>query len=433
MNLQEMVGSIHPYIIDLVRILIVFTALSLIVAYVVYAERKVLAHLQARLGPMRVGPHGLLQPIADGIKLLLKEDIIPRGGDKMLFLLAPVISLVAAFVGFSLVPFAPNFYITDVNVGLLFLLAISSTGVLGIILGGWSSNSNYPLLGALRATAQMVSFEVAMGFALITGLLLAGTLSMKGIVEAQAAEGVWFVFYQPVAFFILLVAALAETNRNPFDLPEAESELVAGFHTEYSGFRFSIYFLAEYAAMILVSSIGVTLFLGGWLRPFAGVQYVGDGLLYVPVLLFLYAAFWCVTHSFKMPKESEWWFQRMLLLAMGAGAAVIALGLMAPYPVDGKMTFPVLEASQGVFWFLTKVFVLLYGFIWFRGTFPRFRFDQLMDLGWRFMIPLAIVNVIFCATGLVLARQFGWNIWLSLGLATGATLLVALPLTGRRE
>jgi NADH-quinone oxidoreductase subunit H len=423
-NLLEMVNSVHPYIIDLVKIIIVFTGLSLIVAYTTFAERKILAHLQARLGPMRVGPHGVLQPIADGIKLLLKEDIIPRGADTLLFLLAPVISLIAAFVAFSLIPFAPNFFITDVNVGLLFLLAISSTGVIGIILGGWSSNSHYPLLGALRATAQMVSYEVAMGFALISALLLAGTLSMKEIVEAQAAEGVWFVFYQPVGFFILLVAAVAETNRNPFDLPEAESELVAGFHTEYSGFRFSVFFLAEYAAMILVSSIAVTLFLGGWLRPFAGVPYLGQGLRYVPVLIFLYAAFWCVTHSFKMPKEAEWLFQRMLLLAMGAGAVVVALGLMVPV---------VLEASQGVFWFLAKTFVLLYGFIWFRGTFPRFRFDQLMNLGWRFLIPLSIANVIFCAAGLILARQHGWNIWLSLGLATIVTLLIALPLAGRRE
>ncbi len=372
---------------------------------------------------MRVGPHGLLQPIADGLKLLLKEDIVPRGADKIIFLMAPVISLIAAFVAFSLVPFASNFYITDVNVGLLFLLAISSTGVLGIILGGWSSNSHYPLLGALRAVAQLVSYEVAFGFAVIAALMLANTLSMKSIVEAQYTQGVWFVFFQPVAFFILFVASVAETNRNPFDLPEAESELVAGFHTEYSGFRFSIYFLAEYAAMILVSSIAVTLFLGGWLRPFPSVEALSI-LKFVPVVVFLLAAVWCIVHVRKMPNVPEWMWQRLILAAMGGGAFVFALVLAIPQVAD---------AIEGVFWFLTKTFMLLYSFIWFRGTFPRYRFDQLMNLGWRFLIPVSIANVIFCGIGLILADELGWNLWVSLLLASAATMLVALPLAGRRS
>ena len=422
----EMIGSLPPVVLHLVRILVVFTGLSLIVAYLVYAERKILAHLQARLGPMRVGPHGLLQPIADGLKLLLKEDIVPRGADKIIFLMAPVISLIAAFVAFSLVPFGPDqrYFITDVNVGLLFLLAISSTGVLGIILGGWSSNSHYPLLGALRATAQLVSYEVALGFALIAALMLANTLSMKSIVEAQASQGVWFVFLQPVAFFIFVVAAVAETNRNPFDLPEAESELVAGFHTEYSGFRFSIYFLAEYAAMILVSAIAVTLFLGGWLRPFRTVPYLGDAMKGVPALVFLLAAVWCIVHVRKMPNAPEWMWQRLILAAMGGGAFVVALLLMIPV---------VLESIQPPFWFLMKAFILLYGFIWFRGTFPRYRFDQLMNLSWRFLIPVSIANVIFCGIGLILADKLGWNLWVSLLLASAAALLVAAPLAGRRS
>ena len=421
----EMIGSLPPVVLHLVRILVVFTGLSLIVAYLVYAERKILAHLQARLGPMRVGPHGLLQPIADGLKLLLKEDIVPRGADKIIFLMAPVISLIAAFVAFSLVPFGPDqrYFITDVNVGLLFLLAISSTGVLGIILGGWSSNSHYPLLGALRATAQLVSYEVALGFALIAALMLANTLSMKSIVEAQASQGVWFVFLQPVAFFIFVVAAVAETNRNPFDLPEAESELVAGFHTEYSGFRFSIYFLAEYAAMILVSAIAVTLFLGGWLRPFPSVAALSF-LKFVPVVVFLLAAVWCIVHVRKMPNAPEWMWQRLILAAMGGGAFVVALVLAIP---------PVADAIEGVFWFLTKTFVLLYSFIWFRGTFPRYRFDQLMNLSWRFLIPVSIANVIFCGIGLILADKLGWNLWVSLLLASAAALLVAAPLAGRRS
>lgn len=416
-----------PYLIPLIKILAVFLGISLIVAYLAYAERKILAHLQVRIGPMRVGPHGLLQPIADGVKLLLKEDIIPEGADKAIFWLAPMISVVAAFAGFSLVPFGPNFMITDTNVGLLFLIGISSLGILGIILGGWSSNSHYPLLGALRSTAQLVSYEVALGFSLVSALLLAGTLSMQGIVEAQAKQGVWFAFVQPVAFFILFVAAIAETNRNPFDLPEAESELVAGFHTEYSGFRFSLYFLAEYAAMVLVSAIAVTLFLGGWLRPFASVRAL-DFLNFVPVVVLAVSAAWCLWEAFRFPAAREWLWQRLLMLGVGAGAGMVALGLLYPLQAGGTLTFPVLDAIQGVFWFMTKVFALLFGFIWFRGTFPRYRFDQLMRLGWHFMIPVAIVNVIFCGVGILLSRQLGWSLPASLWLGTAATLVVVILL-----
>lgn len=424
--------ALMPYLIAVVKIIVVFTVLSLIVAYLVYAERKILAHLQVRLGPMRVGPHGLLQPIADGLKLLLKEDIIPEGADRWIFWLAPLISVIAAFTAFSLIPFGPNFMITDVNVGLLFLIGISSLGILGIILGGWSSNSHYPLLGALRSTAQLVSYEVAMGFALVSALLLAGTLSMEGIVQAQARTGVWFAFLQPVAFFILLVAAIAETNRNPFDLPEAESELVAGFHTEYSGFRFSLYFLAEYAAMVLVSSIAVTLFLGGWLRPFAAVHAL-EFLNFTPVVVLAAAAVWCLRKGFGLPASIEWRWQKLMLLLLGGGAAVVALALLIPWHSGGAWSLPVLGAVQGVFWFLLKVGVLLFAFIWFRGTFPRYRFDQLMRLGWHFMIPLAIVNVIFCGLGLILHRQYGWGLASSLWLGTAATLLVALVLGRQRS
>lgn len=423
--------ALEPYLIPLIKILVVFAGVSLTMAYLTYAERKILAHLQVRVGPMRVGPHGLLQPIADGLKLLLKEDIIPEGADKAIFWLAPIISVIAAFTAFSLVPFAPNFYITDVNVGLLFLIGISSLGILGIILGGWASNSHYPLLGALRSTAQLVSYEVALGFSIVSALLLAGTLRMQGIVEAQAQQGLWFAFVQPVAFFILFVAAIAETNRNPFDLPEAESELVAGFHTEYSGFRFSLYFLAEYAAMILVCSVAVTLFLGGWLRPFASVRAV-DFLNFAPVAIFAASAAWCLWEAWHLPSGGEWRWQRLLMVGLGLGAAALAAGLLFPRQSGGKLTFPVLEAVQGVFWFMSKVLAFLFGFIWFRGTFPRYRFDQLMRLGWHFMIPVAIVNVIFCSVGILLSRQLGWNLAASLWLGTAATLLVAFFLARGR-
>jgi len=249
----------HPLILALIKILIVLLVLSGIVAYLVYMERKVLSFMQARLGPMRVGPWGLLQPVADGIKLLLKEDIIPAGADKFVFLLSPAISVMAAFTVFAVIPFAGNFYISDINIGLLFILGISSLGIYGIILGGWSSNSHYPLLGAMRSAAQLVSYEVAGGLALVGVLLISNSLSMVEIVNRQQQMGVWNVFLQPVAFIIYLIAGLAETNRNPFDLPEAESELTAGFHTEYSGFRFALYFLAEYTNMVVVSCIAVTM------------------------------------------------------------------------------------------------------------------------------------------------------------------------------
>lgn len=359
--IEQAIQAFRPYLLPFIFTLVLVGLLPLVAGYLVLLERKVLADMQARLGPMRVGPHGLLQPIADALKLLIKEDIIPQNADRWVFWLAPVLTVTAALTVFSLIPFSPRFYVADVNVGLLLVLGVSSLGIFGIILGGWASNSHYPLLGALRSTAQLVSYEVALGFAIISGLLLAGTLSMRGLVEAQLRSGVWFAFYQPIGFFVFLVAMVAETNRAPFDLPEAESELVAGFMTEYSGFRWALYFLGEYCEMIVVSSVGVLLFLGGWLPPFPNVQ----------ALRFLHA----------VPPE---------------------------------------------LWFLGKVFLLLYTFIWYRGTFPRFRFDQLMRLGWHFLIPLAIVNVIFCGLGIVWAQTRGWSLGGSLWLGNLLTLLVAV-------
>ena len=267
----------------LVYILLVFAGLSVAVIAMNWLERKILAHMQVRLGPMRVGPHGLLQPIADALKLLLKEDIMPAEADALVFWVAPFIVVLAAFTVFVVVPFGPTHAITDMNIGILFMLGVSSLSVLGIVMAGWASNSHYPLIGALRSSAQMVSYEVAMGLAVVSAILMTslnaegtGTLSMIGIVQAQQAQQEWFIFkFFPlglIAFFIFAVAMVAETNRAPFDLAEAESELTAGFHTEYSGFRWSLFFLAEYSAMIAVSSIAVTLWLGGWLRPFPNLS-----------------------------------------------------------------------------------------------------------------------------------------------------------------
>ena len=373
----------HPLILATVKIVILLLVLAGIVAYLVYMERKVLAFIQARLGPMRVGPWGLLQPVADGIKLLLKEDIIPAGADKWVFLLAPVISVVAAFTVFAVIPFAGNFFITDVNIGILFILAVSSLGIYGIILGGWSSNSHYPLLGALRASAQLVSYEVAAGMAVVGVLLISNSLSMVEIVQNQQKMGTWNIFLQPVAFVIYVIAMLAETNRNPFDLPEAESELTAGFHTEYSGFRFALYFLAEYTNMVLVSCIAVTLFLGGWLRPFPNVRAL-DLLRYMPAVALIGAAAFILWLGLKSRVAAERY--------VFAGLAVLCVLLAGVIAIP-----PVLATIQGIFWFFVKVLAFLYAFIWYRGTFPRYRYDQLMNVGWRVMIPLALANVILTA------------------------------------
>ncbi len=382
-----------PYVLPTLYIVIIIAVFPLIAGYIVLLERKVMADIQARLGPMRVGPHGLLQPLADAVKLLLKEDIIPAKADWLLFWLAPVISVVAALVAFSVVPFSDWFFITDTNIGLLFILSISSVGILGIILGGWSSNSSYPLLGALRSTAQMVSYEVALGFAIIGGLMVAGTLSMQEIVLAQKEQQVWFIFYQPLAFFIYAVAAMAETNRSPFDLPEAESEIVAGYHTEYSGFRFSLYFLAEYTNIVIVSSIAVTLFLGGWLRPFPNVEWLGF-LDYSPIV----AIFAIAGMSFLGAVREKRWMEQVGMGGLGAVFALLGLLLALPEFISGLP--PLLDYTQGLFWFLLKVFLIVYGFIWIRFTFPRYRYDQLMKLGWHWLIPLAIANIII--TGIVM-------------------------------
>ena len=332
---------IDTYVIPLIKILFVLNATLIGVTYMVLLERKVIAWVQVRLGPMRVGPYGVLQPIADAIKLILKEDITPTRADKWVFTAAPIIVMVPALITFAVIPFGPTvhlfgrdvpLYITDVNVGLLYIVSVASIGVYGIILGGWASNSKFPLLASLRASAQLISYEVAVTMTLVSLIMTAGSLSMVRIVEAQNEANVWFIFVQPVAFVLFFIGGLAETNRAPFDMAEAEQELTGGFHTEYSGMRFALFFLAEYANMIVVSSVATTLFLGGWLRPFPSVGWL----------------------SF--------------------------LGIIPSWA-----------------WFLLKSFFFLYVFIWVRATLPRYRYDQLMRLGWKVLLPLALVNFVVVA------------------------------------
>ena len=375
----------NPLFIPLAVTVVIIAVFPLVAGYLTLVERKVLADFQVRLGPMRVGPHGLLQPIADALKLMLKEDIIPTDADRSIFWIAPVISTFTALTSFAVLPFSQLLYVADVNVGILVILAMSSVGILGIILGGWSSNSHYPLLGALRSAAQLVSYEVALSFALLSGLMVAGTLSMQGIVKAQAERGIWFVFsnygFMLVPFIVYLISATAETNRAPFDLPEAESELVAGFHTEYSGFRWALYFLAEYANMFVAASVAVTLFWGGWLRPFPGVTWLGPINYVLPFLLF----FGSGASTFLLVKKLRDPMQQKVLV--GVALLLILVGVVFVVP-------QVNQAVIGLFWFLFKVALIIYLLVWFRGTFPRFRYDQLMNIGWKYMIPIGMGAVL---------------------------------------
>jgi NADH-quinone oxidoreductase subunit H len=341
-------------VIPLVKIVVILGVVIMLAAYLSFFERKILAYMQIRIGPNRVGPRGWLQPIADALKLFVKEDILPARAEKLVYMLGPVLVTAPALVVFSVIPFGSGFtlfgaevtpFLTDVNIGILFILGVSSIGVYGIILGGWASNNKFSLMGGLRSAAQLVSYEVPMGLSVVTVLLMANSLSLVKIVEAQKSSGLWYVFPGFIAFFIYFVCGVAETNRNPFDLPEAESELVAGFHTEYSGMSFAFYFLAEYANMVVISSIATVLFLGGWLPPF-------------PNWL---AGFWA-SPAFAWIPPVIW----------NAG------------------------------WFLVKTFAFLFVYIWFRGTFPRYRFDQLMALGWKVFLPVSLVNLMVVALGVLL-------------------------------
>lgn len=429
-TLQAVLHFLQTWWIELTCGIVIVAVVPLVAGYVVLVERKLMADMQARLGPMRVGPHGLLQPIADAVKLLIKEDIIPAESDKFIFWLAPCISMVAALTSMGAIAFGPTFQVArDINIGILFVLGVSSLGFLGIILGGWASNSHYSILGALRSTAQLVSYETAGGLAIISGLLLSGTLSIRGIVAAQENQQVWFIFLAPVAAFIYLVASIAETNRAPFDLPEAESELVAGYMTEYSGFRWALYFLGEYANMIVVGSIATTLFLGGWLRPFPNLHWL-DWLDFLPAVIIALVGVYCIYRAGKQPAKVQTVFMWAVALGCFAVAAVFAapwllhllhkFGLGVPLNLDF-----VIPGLNGAFWFLLKVSGYIYVFMWLRFTLPRYRFDQLMHLGWYILIPLAIVNVFAVGVAMLLEAN-GVNRWIAMILTIIVVLVSAI-------
>ena len=401
-------------VITVVKIALLLFIVLTVNAYLTWFERKVVAHMQSRWGPHRVGPHGLLQPLADGVKFLFKEDPTPAGVDKFVYYLAPLLALALALTSIALIPFGPDpirlfgrdIYLgiapPDVNIGILALFAITAMGVYGVALAGWSSNSKYPLLGGLRSSAQMISYELALTMSVVGVLLMAGSFNLKKIIEAQAHPyphhpelGIlgWNVWPQLLGFFCFFVAAVAETNRVPFDLPEAESELVAGFHTEYASFKFAMFFIAEYTSMITVSCLCSIMFFGGWLSPFPASWTFTH---FLPSAILIAFGLWVIWDGVRY----ETLFGRIILPGVGTGIATLGTVFVL---------FPSVNLFiQGPFWLLSKILVFLFVYVWMRGTLPRFRYDQLMAFGWKLLLPLSIVNVIVTSF-VILARMTWWG------------------------
>jgi NADH-quinone oxidoreductase subunit H len=382
-------------IITIVKIALLLFIVLTVNAYLTWFERKVVAHIQSRWGPHRVGPHGLLQPLADGLKFLFKEDPTPAGADKFVYYLAPLLALALALTSIAIIPFGPDpihlfghdVYLgivpADLNIGILALFAITAMGVYGVALAGWSSNSKYPLLGGLRSSAQMISYELALTLSVVGVLLIAGSFNLKEIIASQANAKLgilgWHIFPQFVGFACFFIAAVAETNRVPFDLPEAESELVAGFHTEYASFKFAMFFIAEYTSMITVSSLCAIMFFGGWLSPFPAAW---TWTHYLPSVILLPFGLWVIWDGIRY----ETIFGKIILPGLGATMCAMAILLLLLPGVN--------EFIQAPFWLLSKIFVFLFVYVWMRGTLPRLRYDQLMAFGWKFLLPVSILNVI---------------------------------------
>ena len=396
-------------IITIVKIVLLLFIVLTVDAYLTWFERKLVAHIQSRWGPHRVGPHGLLQPLADGLKFLFKEDPTPAGVDKFVYFLAPLLALALALTSIAIIPFGPEplrlfgreIYLgiapPDLNIGILALFAITALGVYGVALAGWSSNNKYSLLGGLRSSAQMISYELALTMSVVGVLLMAGSFNLTKIIEAQGRHPEWGflgwnIWPQILGFLCFFIAAIAETNRAPFDLPEAESELVAGFHTEYASFKFAMFFIAEYTSMTTISCLCSILFFGGWLSPFPASW---TWTHYLPSVILIPFGLWVIWDGIRY----ETIFGRVILPVVGT--AITALGAaFVLYP-------GVNEFIQGPFWLLSKIFVFLFIYVWMRGTLPRFRYDQLMAFGWKLLLPVSIVNVI--VTSFVILAKMQWG------------------------
>jgi NADH-quinone oxidoreductase subunit H len=397
----------HPIlVVSLIKVAVLLFLLLTALAYLVWFERKISAHIQSRRGPYRVGPHGLLQPLADALKFLMKEDTTPAGADRFVYFLAPFLTMALAISAIAVIPFGPgsvqifgqttSLVVADVNIGLLVIFAITSLGVYGVVLAGWSSNNKFSLLGGLRSSAQMVSYELSLTLSVVGVLLLTGTFHLGEIVRLQDGHTWGFLprwnllnptLPQLLGFFCYFVAAVAETNRLPFDLAEAETELVAGFHTEYSSFKFAMFFIAEYASMVTVSCLAVILFFGGWLSPFPTIPAIA-WTAYLPAAAFGLAGAGLVVHGVRYYTM----FGRLVLPALGL--ALIGLAALCARP-------GITELVQGPFWFLLKVFIVLFVCVWVRWTLPRFRYDQLMAIGWKFLLPVSLGNVVLTSLAVV--------------------------------
>ena len=393
----------HPVlVVSVIKIAIALFVVMTALAYLTWFERKVVARIQSRWGPYWVGPHGLLQPLADGLKFLFKEDLVPPMADKVAYLLAPFLALALALTTLALVPIGPatirilgqptQLVISHSPVALILLFAISSIGIYGVVLAGWSSNSKYPLLGGLRSSAQMISYEVSLTLSVVGVLLLAGSFDFYDIVGHQSGHWMhffprWEIIPQFFGFICYLTAAIAETNRVPFDLPEGETELVAGFHTEYSSFKFAMFFMAEYANMITVSCLATLLFLGGWLSPF---KESWQWQYYLPAAGLIIGGLALIIGGLR----SVQWNAKAVFPVLGI--VCIGVGYLCTWPA-------VMAVVQGPFWFTSKVFVLLFFYVWARGTLPRFRYDQLMSFGWKFLLPLSLINLV--ATSIVVVLR----------------------------
>jgi NADH-quinone oxidoreductase subunit H len=403
------IAAAHPLlVVSLIKIVVLLFLLMTMLAYLTWFERKVIAHIQSRWGPYRVGPHGLLQPLADGLKFLFKEDIAPAGADKLVFFMAPLLTLSLAITSIALIPFGPSditifgqhtpLQVANISLGLLFLFAITSVGVYGVTLAGWSSNSKYPLLGGLRSSAQMISYELALTLSVVGVLLLSGSLNLREIITSQQGTAWGFLprwnliagpMPQVLGFLCFFTASIAETNRAPFDLAEAEGELGAGFHTEYSSFKFAMFFIGEYASMVTVSCLATILFFGGWLSPFPATAAWG-WTFYIPAVGFAVLGIYLVADGIRYQTI----FGRIVLPVVGL--ALLGLGVLLSRP--GVLVF-----AQGPFWFLLKMLAFLFIYVWARGTLPRYRYDQLMGIGWKLLFPLALANVVL--TSLAVAMR----------------------------
>jgi NADH-quinone oxidoreductase subunit H len=412
---------LQGYWVELVCALVLVVTVPLIAGYMVLVERKLMVGRQGGVDavPDCGGPHGLLQPFADVLKLFRREDTLRRDSDAVIFQFSPVLFMAAAFSSLAALYFGPAFRVArDINLGILFVVGVSSLGVLRVILGGWPSRARHSVAGALRSTAGLISYEAAAGLAIVSPLLLSGSLRIHSIVEAQLEHRIWFVFLAPVAFCLYFVASVARSNRARFGLPELESEDVAGHPNECNGFRGFLYFLGEYANILVAASFATTLFFGGWLRPFPNVRWL-NWLDFLPAMLLALAGAYGLYREGKKPQSAQAWFLWAIVFAcLGVALLFLTSWIFAPWR-------SALPGLNGAFWFLCKVFSYIYVFLWLRLVWPRYRFEELMPLAWNVLIPLAVVNVFFVAVAMLLEAEFGWKRWFAVMLTTVFTLITS--------